>query len=270
MFNLLHTYSPEPIAIAIGSFAIHWYGVFAAVGLVGAWFVVEKLSKQYGIKQDLFSLFFGTIIAGLIGARLYHVINEFSFYLENISLIPQVWKGGLALHGGILGAFFYAWYWIRKNNQSFGRVADIFATGGILIQIFGRFGNYFNQELFGVPTNAPWGIPIFETLRPAMYVEFSYFHPTFIYEVLLNVILFIYLLTLHKRVLHGKLIIEKGYIFLTYLFFYSVIRAIIEIIRIDTTPILFGVRLPVIVSFGIIVSIISFFSYNKYAKKKSI
>lgn len=267
MFNVLHTYSPEPIAIAIGSFALHWYGIFAALGLVSAWFVVERLSKKYGFTLDLFPLFLGTIITGLIGARLYHVANELPFYLENISLIPQVWKGGLALHGGILGAFFYAWYWIKKHNQSFGRIADIFATGGILIQIFGRFGNYFNQELYGLPTSASWGIPIIETLRPALYKEFLYFHPTFLYEIVLNTLLFIYLLTLHKRVLHGRMKIEKGYIFLTYLFLYSIIRVLIETIRTDSTPIILGVRLPILVSMSIIVLIILSYGYNTRKKR---
>ena len=268
MFSFLHTYVPDPIAFSFGVFTIHWYGLFASVGLISAWYVIERLQKKYKIKEDLFPLFLGCIIVGLIGARLYHVLNELPFYLENASLIPQVWKGGLALHGGIIGGLLYTWIWIKKHSLSLPLLLDIFATGGIMIQIFGRVGNYFNQELFGLPTTLPWGIPIVSPFRPELYKDVVYFHPTFIYELVLNSILFVILFTLHKRIVHGKIMLKKGSIFLIYLFFYSIIRASLEIIRIDQTPVILGIRLPIIVSVLImIVSTILFF--QKYAKKTS-
>ena len=263
MLELLHTYVPDPIVVSIGSFNLRWYGLFAALGLFAAWFVIERLQKKYGIKEDLFPLFLGSVIAGLIGARVYHVINELPFYSEYPELILQIWHGGLALHGGIIGAFLYAWYWVKKKRLSFGRILDIFATGGILIQIFGRFGNYFNQELYGRITDVPWSIPILGSNG-----SITYHHPTFLYEAVLNAILFTVLFTLHRLVLHDKIKLAKGHIFLVYLFFYSLIRASLELVRIDATPIINGVRLPIIVSAFITATALSLFIRHLLHEKK--
>ena len=269
MATFLHTFVPDPIIVSLGPLSIYWYGLFAGIGLTLAWLVIEKLQKRYGIKEDLFPLFIGTVIAGLLGARIYHVLNEFAFYIDHPLLIVQIWNGGLALHGGIAGAVLYGYYWVRRHNLPFPRILDIFVTGGILVQIFGRFGNYFNQELFGSPTRASWGIPISEAFRPQGYENFLYFHPTFLYEALLNIVLFLFLLILHRGVLSGTMKLRKGYIFLFYLLFYSVIRIVMELLRIDATPILFGVRLPIIVSSIAIIVIVLFFIKDYVYKKEN-
>lgn len=265
MFSFMHSYIPDPVVFSIGSFSLHWYGLLAAIGIASAWYIIERLQKTYNIVEDLFPLFSGAVISGLIGARLYHVVNELTFYIEHPFNIVRVWEGGLALHGGIIGAALYACWWVRKKQLSFGTVADIFATGGIVIQIFGRFGNYVNQELYGKITDLPWSIPIVANDG----VTITYHHPTFLYEALLNTILFVVLLTLHRLKLHGKISISRGTIFLVYLLVYSFIRGSIELLRIDATPIIGGVRLPILISICIIVLVVARLFYKEVYEKIS-
>jgi len=239
----LHTYHPQPIILKIGVISIHWYGLLITVGIVLGLILVNRLAKNYNLKKDeIFDLAFYLVIFGLIGARLWSVLTETSgYYWQNPWAIFKIWQGGLAIHGaitvGILVLFFYS---RRKGNNLFLWL-DLIVLALILGQAFGRWGNYFNQEIFGRPTNLLWGIPINLENRPVGYENFEYFHPTFLYESFWNFLIFIFLLILHLRQIK-KGIISDGKIFSFYLIFYGFGRFFLEFLRVDYQSIVLGLR----------------------------
>ncbi len=267
MIEFLHTYNPTAVAFSLGPLLFYWYGLIATFGLIISWIVISSISKKSGITKDIFNLYFGIVVSALIGSRLYHVLNELEFYVSNPELILQIWNGGLAFHGGLLGGIIFSFFWIKKHNLSFFRIADIVAPGIILFQAIGRWGNYFNQELFGKPTNISWGIPIESFNRPLIYQDFQYFHPTFLYESILNLIIFIVLIILHIQLSRGTMRLREGTIFLLYIVMYSIVRFVLEFIRIDDTPEIVGIRLPQIVSLLLFFAVILF--YYKFFKNET-
>ena len=261
MINFLHTYIPDPIAFSIGAFSIHWYGLFMAAAILIGYFLVGKLAQYQGLqKQIITSLYVNVLIGGLIGARIYHVLNDWSFYASRLDQIPAVWNGGLAIHGAMIGGVLTALYFVKKHKINFWKVADLFVVPAILGQAIGRWGNYFNQELFGRPTDAAWGIPIQMSNRPQEYIQNEYFHPAFLYESILNLAIFAILLMVFKK--QNR---PDGLVFWLYLGLYSAVRILVESVRINQTAIVSGVRLPILVSIvlavlslGIILKTLSF------------
>lgn len=244
MFNFLHTFTPNPIAFSIGSFSIHWYGLFVVSGIIAGLLIIIHLAKSKGIKSDeVFDLGFYIIIAGIVGARIYSVFLDFPYYVANPGQIIAVWNGGLAIQGAIIGGALALIYYVNKKRQSFWQWADLIVVGLPLGQTFGRWGNYFNQEIFGTPTTLPWGIPIELGFRPVQFVESVYFHPTFLYESILNLINFFILLFIFK-----KAKVQTGTVAVIYLINYSVIRIAMEFLRTDNVPLLFSVRVTMLVS----------------------
>ncbi|PIZ81560.1 MAG: prolipoprotein diacylglyceryl transferase, partial [Parcubacteria group bacterium CG_4_10_14_0_2_um_filter_41_6] len=200
MINFFHTYIPEPIAFQIGSLSIHWYGVILVVAILAGYWIVNRLSRSSGLNQEaISSIYVNTLIIGFIGARLYHVISDWGFYGSNMSQILAVWNGGLAIHGAIIGAVLSVLYFSRKYKINFWKILDIFAIAGILGQAIGRWGNYFNQELFGAPTDSWIGIPIDVAHRAEGFVQYTHFHPAFLYESLLCLAVFIILCVVFKK-----------------------------------------------------------------------
>ena len=288
MINFLHNFLPQPILFQFGLIKIYWYGLFMVLGIIAGLTVVLKLAKRLSIKNDeVYDLGFYLIIFSLIGARIYAVFLELPFYLKNPFEIIAVWHGGLAIHGAIIGGvltlIIYSW----KKKQSFWQWADLLAPALALGQTIGRFGNYFNQEIFGKPTDLPWGIPIALQNRPIDYISQQYFHPTFLYESGLNLINFFILFFLLKLKNSSKLQVtslprkiakrfiwgyrlQEGAIALVYLINYSLIRIAMEFLRTDHTPKIFGIRLPILVSLGIIIlSLGLIISRHKSLKSKT-
>lgn len=268
MIDFLHTFSPQPIAFSLGPITVHWYGLFIVLGIIVGLLVVAWSGKKTGIaKDEVYNLAFYLIIFSLLGARLYAVFLELPFYLKNPDQIIAIWNGGLAIHGALLGGVLTLFFYTKKKGQSFWLWADLIALAIPLGQALGRLGNYFNQELFGKPTDLPWGIPIEPSLRPASYNSFFYFQPTFLYESILNLINFLVLLILFSK--RQKLNLRNGTIFFIYLINYGIIRMVMEFFRIDHTPIVLGIRLPILVSaLLIVVGLIGILSLVK--KKKTV
>jgi len=256
MIDFLHTFNPQPILFQLGWLKVHWYGVFVVLGIVAGLLVALKLAQRQGIKTDeVYNLGFYLIIFSLIGARLYAVFLDLGFYLQNPFEIIAVWRGGLAIHGAIIGGIVTLLIYCWRNRQSFWQLADIIAPAIALGQAFGRWGNYFNQEIFGKPTDLPWGIPIDFINRPMEYLGSQYFQPTFFYESLLDLFNFAVLLILSVRLANKNYelrIKNQGIIFLIYLVNYSLIRIGMEFLRLDPTPDIFGLRLPILVSLIVI------------------
>jgi phosphatidylglycerol---prolipoprotein diacylglyceryl transferase len=252
MFNFLHNFSPTPILISFGSLHVYWYGLFVVLGVLAALTVSLELAKRFGLSANkIFDLAFWMIIAGIVGARIYHVCLEWSYYQLDYWNILKVWQGGLAIHGGIIAGTLVLIYFCWKEKVNFWLLAGIFAPGVALGQAIGRWGNYFNQELFGTPTNLPWGIPINFMNRPDIYLSANYFHPTFLYESLGNLIIFGVLFLIILQFLKKKWTNYK-IIFLTYLILYSILRFSMEFLRTDVTAYFFGYRWPQVFSLLVI------------------
>ena len=283
MFNILNTYIPDPIFFSIGSFAVRWYGLILAFALLIGYILSKKLARMAKLSgEEISSIYANLALWGLVGARLYHVFNEPSFYFSNPAEIIAVWKGGLAIHGAIIAGIAYLIYAAAKNHLTFWRLADLFAIPLILGQALGRWVNYFNQELFGRPTALPWGIPIAPDNRPAGYDGFTFFHPTFFYESIWNFLIFAVLLILYKKntkkissqLMEGdgrkppEALAKGGLIFWAYLFLYSLGRIGVELLRVDDVPIVLGIRLPLLVSLALFFAA-AVFLLKLYSSKSS-
>jgi phosphatidylglycerol:prolipoprotein diacylglycerol transferase len=233
--------SPNSILFEIGQLKIHWYGFIMVLAILIAMYLIDKLAKrkEYNIEK-LESLYFYVILVGLLGARIYEVLFfNWSYYQDNLLDIFKIWNGGLAIQGTILFSVVIVYIFCKKNKLLFWKYTDLLVVGLALGQSIGRWGNFFNQELYGHVSNLPWAIYIERTG--------SFHHPVFFYESILNLILFFILLKLFKRE-HFN-----GLITLLYLGGYSLIRFCMEFIRIDPTPLILGLRLPQLVSFIVII-----------------
>ncbi len=252
MFYLLHTFSPQSIIITLGPISLHWYGLFIVIAITTALIITQRLGKKYYNldSEKIFDLSFWLIIWGVIGARVYDIFLQLPYYINHPLQTLQIWKGGLAIHGAILAGLIVIFYFSRKNKINFFKITALFVPGLALGQAIGRFGNYFNQELFGLPTNLPWGIPIEAINRPAEFITFKYFQPTFLYESLGCLLIFIILYQVQKKYHTQKIIKPEFYIWFTamYMILYSLLRFSLEFIRIDYAPVILGLRLPQIAS----------------------
>ncbi|HNV12438.1 MAG TPA: prolipoprotein diacylglyceryl transferase [bacterium] len=278
MIKFLHNFEPDPVLLSLSFIKIYWYGFFMVLAIVSALIVVLLLAKIYKInKDDLFDLSFYLIIFGVIGARIYDVFLEWRYYLENPFDVFKIWQGGLAIHGGILAGIIVLYFFVKKKKirgleynsfwNDFFSVSFLIVPGLALAQAIGRWGNYFNQELFGKPTSVSWGIPINLINRPPEYVFEEFFHPTFLYESLGSLLIFVILLFLHFYFLKKKKsnFNSKFLITAVYLILYSILRFSLEFIRIDFAPNFLGLRFPQFMSVVVVLTVFVFWFrfYNK-------
>jgi phosphatidylglycerol:prolipoprotein diacylglycerol transferase len=256
MINWLHTFLPQPIIFSWGPLTIHWYGLFIVLGIIAAMLISFRLGKKYYqiSANDIFDLAFWLIIGGIIGARIYDVLLQLPYYLQHPWQVLAVWQGGLAIHGSIIAGLIIIGFFARARKINFFKLSAFLVPGLALGQAVGRFGNYFNQEIFGLPTSLPWGIPISVLNRPLDYVTFKYFHPTFLYESLGSLLIFSSLYLLTVRLGEKQKLNVNSYIWLSalYLISYSTLRFLLEFIRLDYAPLFLELRFPQVISLIII------------------
>lgn len=207
----------DPVAFRVLGVPVYWYGVMISLGMLLGLVVTLRRTQQYGIDEDrLIGFLLLAVPLAIVGARFIFVISNWHLYGDLVSAL-NVRGGGLSIHGGILGAVLAGIIYTRKTGINFWRLADMCAPGLILGQAVGRWGNFFNQEAYGIETDLPW----------AMFIDGAWRHPTFLYEFIWNLIVFAFLLYVSKR--------EKteGGIFLRYLIWYSAGRYWIEGVRAD-------------------------------------
>ncbi len=266
MLNWFHSYNPQPILLQLGPFQIHWYGFLMVIGGLLGFYLILNLVKRYQLDKKLFEdLFLYFVIGALIGARVYYVLYAWEFYRDDWLDVFKVWEGGLAIHGIMLGGFVATWIFCKIKKQNFLLFADIIVVGLAAAQIVGRVGNYFNQEIFGLPTNLAWGIPIDLANRPPEFISSQYFHPTFLYESLGSLIVVgVLLLLSFKRFKVNKW--QAGNLFFIYLIFYSIMRFGLEFLRTDYSPLVFEVRWAQIFSIFIILAVVLSVAYRKSRK----
>lgn len=268
MIEWLHTNIPQAIFFAVGPIKIYWYGFLMIVGGLLGFLLVLRLAKFFQVKKsDLYDLAFWWILAGIIGGRIYYVLYSFSYYKDHLDEIIKIWQGGLAVHGVLIGGFIATFIFGKKKQINFWQLADLIVVGFVLAQVIGRWGNYFNQEIFGRPTELSWGIPIEIAKRPIEYLQYKYFHPTFLYESIGNLIIFSDLLALTWLKLKQPHKIFCGLIFCYYLMMYSVLRFCLEFLRLDDSPLVFGIRWAQIFSLIIFILAVGLLIYLKVKSK---
>jgi phosphatidylglycerol:prolipoprotein diacylglycerol transferase len=256
----------KPILLTIGNIEIHWYGLLIASGIVIAYLIGRKLAFREGIDEEyiLEAVFLGVIL-GVICARLYYVAFTWDYYSQHLNEIFMTWNGGLAIHGGIIGGIFAAFLYTKyrkKANLKFLQATDLFIVVLPLAQAIGRWGNFTNYEAYGSPTNLPWKMFIPTLYRMPGYSEFEFFHPTFLYESVLDTLIFIFLLTwiLKKRKKYGEI---TG----IYLILYSIGRFLIEGLRLDSLYINNKFRTAQVISIVfLILGIVILFVCKKFGK----
>lgn len=227
--------SPGPIIFEIGPLAIRWYGLLIASAVLIGVSLSQYLASRRQIDPELIGdLAIWLVIGAIPAARLYYVAFEWESYVNNPANIIAIWKGGIAIHGAILGGLIATLLFAKIKQIPFWQLADIVAPSVILGQAIGRWGNFFNSEAFGDPTDLPWKLYIPPERRPLGFESYEYFHPTFLYESLWNLMVFALLITLFFRGLKGKPSLKPGTIFLVYLCTYSAGRIWIEGLRTDS------------------------------------
>jgi len=227
--------SPGPLLVELGPLAIRWYGLLIAVAvLLGLW-VSSQLAKMRGLDPGVISDLLPLIVlSAVIGARLYYVLFEWQQYQINWLEAFQIWKGGIAIHGALLGGSIAVIAYSRWMKLSFWALMDVLLPSVALGQAIGRWGNFFNSEAFGLPTSLPWKLFIPVANRPAAYLNQSWFHPTFLYESIWDLGLFVLLIILFRqRRTNGEWLLPKGGISCVYAFGYSFGRFWIEGLRLD-------------------------------------
>lgn len=193
--------SPGPIIFELGPLAVRWYGLLIATAVLIGVTLSQYLAKRRHVNPDLLGdLVVWLVLAAIPGARLYYVLFEWEQYQQNPIDMIAIWKGGIAIHGAIIGGAIAALIFGRVNKISFWQLADLVAPSVILGQAIGRWGNFFNSEAFGSPTDLPWKLYIPPERRPSELVNFDYFHPTFLYESLWNLMVFGLLLFLFLKI----------------------------------------------------------------------
>ena len=220
------------VAIDLGFIQIYWYSIFILLGILVAALIIYYECKKQGLKGEEFTdLLFNTVILGVIGARLYYVLFNFSYYWSNKIEILEIWHGGLGIHGGLLFGALYVLYFCKKHKLNKLKVIDMIVVGVIIGQAIGRWGNFFNGEAFGPVTS-------YSALKQNLIPDFiingmkilgQYHEPTFYYESLWNIDGFIILLLLR----HNKKT-RIGQIAGAYFLWYSIGRLYIESLRMDS------------------------------------
>jgi len=260
--NFLHTFNPQPILFTFGPISIHWYGFFITLGIVAGFLATLKLAKWHKVdKGKIFDLFLYVIIFSIIGARIFYVLYNPLYFWQNPIDIFKIWQGGLAIHGGLTFGFLILWRQTKRMGVKFWKLASAIVPGIALGQAIGRWGNYFNQEVFGQPTYLPWGIPIDLWNRPVGYEIFEFFHPAFLYESIGSLAIFGLLMLGHWW------IIKRGFqssvyslrlIVVSYLLLYSTLRFFLEFIRIDEMLVISEVRITQLISGVVIVGCLAY------------
>lgn len=222
----------HPILFEYGPIQIRFYGLMYVVAILAASYLIRKEVERKAIAlsaDDVMNFIIWAVAGGVVGARLYYVAFNWDFYGTELAEIPAVWHGGLAIHGGMIGGLAAAFLYLRKKAVGFWRMADAVAPSLILGQAFGRFGNFMNGDAHGRPTDAPWGI----VFPPGSIAGSEYpgvpLHPTMLYEMAINLSIFVVLWVFLRKRPH-----RDGFMFAGYIAMYSIGRFVVEHFRADS------------------------------------
>ena len=250
--------SPSLSSFSVGPLTIHFYALCIITGIAAAiWIGRKRYANLGGNPDDVSEVAIWAVPFGIIGGRIYHVITSPSQYFgANGNPIDalRIWEGGLGIWGaislGAVGAYLY--FRTHKTSLNFRQLLDSLAPGVVVAQAIGRIGNYFNQEVFGKPTDLPWGLEIDPANRPNGFESYSTFHPTFLYELLWCLVVAALLIKLPGVL--KQITSKQGDVFALYIFGYTAGRVWIENLRIDEANLILGLRLNIWVSLIVLIA----------------
>ena len=258
MFTLAIPSPGDPFVFKLGGLQPRWYGVLLAVGVLVAGWLARREFRRRGIDPELaYSIAVWGVPLGLIGARLYHVITDWgAFSNGHWEDTVKIWHGGLGIWGAVLGGMLGVWIGCRRTHLPFWTVADCIAPGLILAQAIGRWGNYFNQELYGKPSSLPWAVKIDPAHRYAPYQSNSTFEPMFLYESVWDAISCVILYRFIGRYWQR---VPRGTIFALYVALYSLVRLPLETMKIDPADHVAGQRINVwVAALTLVMGVVAF------------
>jgi prolipoprotein diacylglyceryl transferase len=231
--------SPPDNAIHLGPVQLRAYGLAIALGVIAAVTIARRRwAARGGDPADINGIAVWAVLAGLVGARAYHVLTDLDRFAGRWWHALAVWEGGLGIPGGLAAGVVAGVVVARRRGLPPAQLLDVVAPAIPVAQAIGRLGNWFNQELFGRPTNLPWGLRIDPDHRPAGYGDVVTYHPTFLYEALWNLALAALLIAWERRHPHQR----PGRLFALYVAGYALGRLWVEALRIDPATRLLGVR----------------------------
>ena len=259
--------SPSLSSFSVGPLTIHFYALCIITGIAAAiWIGRRRYANLGGNPDDVSEVAIWAVPFGIIGGRIYHVITSPAQYFgSNGNPIDalRIWEGGLGIWGaislGAVGAYLY--FRTHKTSLNFRQLLDSLAPGVVLAQAIGRIGNYFNQEVFGKPTELPWGLEIDPVNRPDGFESYATFHPTFLYELLWCLVVAVLLIKLPGFL--KKITSNQGDVFTLYILGYTLGRVWIEGLRIDEANLILGLRLNIWVSLIVLVTASAYLIANK-------
>jgi prolipoprotein diacylglyceryl transferase len=236
--------SPSKGILHLGPVPLHAYGLCLAVGVLVAATVAERRWEARGGKKGTIGeIGLIVVVSGVVGARVYHLFTGYDWHTGGIAGTVKIWQGGLSIWGAVGGGALAVVIVARRRGLPTLKLLDAIAPGVVLAQAIGRWGNYFNQELFGRPTRWPWGLEIDVAHRPAQYIAYRTFQPTFLYESLWCLAVFGLLVWAERRFRFAE-----GQTFALYVALYTFGRFFFELMRSDPATRLFGVRFNALVS----------------------
>lgn len=234
-----------PDGFEILGFKIYFYGILIMLGALAATWLSSRRARDYGQDPDMaWDILPWALLGGIIGARVWHILTPpqsmvdqgitTAYYLTHPLEMIWIRNGGLGIPGAVIGGFLAVYLYTRRKDISVLTWADIVAPGLALAQAVGRWGNFFNQEVYGAPTNLPWRLFIDESRRLPEYRDVAYYHPLFLYEFVWNIMNMGILLWASRRYRDR---LKNGDIFLMYLVIYGVGRFLLEFLRLDPSPV---------------------------------
>ena len=229
--------SPGDVAFHIAGMPVYYYGIVMAIAVFIGFYLAAKLYEKFYDKENaekIIDMAPWLIAIGLCGARLYYCAVNYSYYIAHPLEIFNLRQGGLSIHGMMIAGIIALFFCLKRSKLNFFRTLDVMACATALAQAIGRWGNFFNSEAYGYPCDLPWKLYIPFEHRPEDFTRYEYFHPTFLYESILDLAIFIMLFIYLKK---GK---PAGYVFGVYIFSYSFIRIIVEYYRMDSALYLWG------------------------------
>jgi phosphatidylglycerol---prolipoprotein diacylglyceryl transferase len=229
-----------PEGFSIGPLFIRFYGIILMSGAVAGGFLAVREAKRRGYDPEIvWDLFIYLLIGGIVGARIWHILTPSpstgitaGWYFTHPLDALAVWKGGLGIPGAVIGGLIALYFYARKTGINFAEWTDILAPSVALGQAIGRWGNFFNQELYGAPTNLPWKVYIDPAHRLTDYINVEYYHPLFLYECLWNLMNMFLLIWISRRFADS---LKNGDIFLVYLVIYPTGRFFLDFLRLDAS-----------------------------------
>ena len=226
--------SPGPLVFQLGPFALRWYGLLIAMAVLAGLALATRLGRARGIEPALIADLLPLLVLGaVVGARTYYVLLEWRQYSANWFEALAIWRGGIAIHGALIGGTLTTVLFCRWRRQRFWPLLDVLVPAVALGQAIGRWGNFFNSEAFGLPTDLPWKLSIPLASRPPEFLAEPTFHPTFLYESLWNLGVCALLLALFRAAGRGRIALPAGALSCVYLMAYSSGRLWIEGLRLD-------------------------------------